>query len=129
MTFPESKPTTRLLLCALASLAAAAAHAHHTGAMFDRSRKLSIAGTVRTLEWNNPHIWLWLVVPVEKAAAIYAFEGASIGEMTRRNGWHKNTVKPGDKVTVDYAPFHDGKSGGYILRVTLANGATLGASE
>src|SRR5882762_9487707 len=107
MIFPKRKTITLLLLCGLASLAVSSVHAHHTGAMFDRSRKLSIAGTVRTLEWNNPHIWLWLFVPGEKAEAIYALEGASIGEMMRRNGWNKYSVKPGDKVTVKYAPFRD----------------------
>jgi hypothetical protein len=129
MIFPRRRTITLLLLCGLASLGVSSAHAHHTGAMFDRSKKLSIAGTVRTLEWNNPHIWLWLLVPGDKEETIYAFEGASPGEMVRRNGWRRDSVKPGDKVAVEYAPFREGRHGGFILQITLANGATLGAAE
>jgi len=89
MTVPKLRAIVLLVLYGLVSLGVSPAHAHHTGAMFDRSKKLSIAGTVRTLEWSNPHIWLWVFVPGEKTETVYGFEGASVGEMMRRNGWGK----------------------------------------
>src|SRR5665213_442722 len=73
--------------------------------MFDISRVSQVSGTVRTLEWTNPHTWLWLILTDDKGASSdYAFEGSSIGELMRRFGWTKNTVTPGDKVIVSYMP-------------------------
>jgi Family of unknown function (DUF6152) len=103
---------------------------HHAYSMFDVSRRVVISGTVRNLEWTNPHVWLWIAVADDEGKpAIYAFEGTSPGEMNRRNGWTKGTVSSGDKVTVRYLPFKDSaKKGGRIFSVTLADGRTLGAA-
>jgi hypothetical protein len=105
------------------------AWAHHSFSMFDMTKQTQVSGTVRSLEWTNPHVWLWVDVLDEKGAATpYGFEGTSVGEMTRRSGWNKNAITPGDKVVVKYAPFKDGtKSGGKILTVTLPDGRTLNA--
>ncbi len=106
------------------------APAHHSYSMFDLAKKSQVSGTVRTLEWMNPHVWLWLGVPAEKGgAAIYAFEGTSINEMSRRSGWTKNVVTAGDKVTVKFSPFKDGRNGGRIEAVTLADGRVLNADR
>jgi hypothetical protein len=103
--------------------------AHHSGVMFDHSSQKQVTGTVRNFEWTNPHVWLWITVVDDKGApAPYAFEGTSPGEMSRRSGWTKNTVTAGDKVTVKYFPFKDGKNGGKILAVALPDGRTLDAA-
>jgi Family of unknown function (DUF6152) len=60
---------------------------------------------------------------------LFAFEGTSPGEMARRSGWRIDTVASGDKVNVSYHPFKDGKNGGRIVTVTLANGHTLDAGS
>ena len=104
--------------------------AHHSYAMFDLSRREVISGSVRNLEWTNPHVWLWITVADDKGnPAIYAFEGTSPAEMNRRSGWTKGSVAFGDRVTVSYLPFKDGaKKGGRIFSVTLPDGRTLGAA-
>ncbi len=118
----------RALCCAWALTGCVAALAHHSYSMFDLSKQSKVTGTIRALEWSNPHVWLWVTVVDEKGApANYAFEGTSIGEMSRRNGWSKSIVSFGDKVTVNYAPFKDGKNGGRIRTVILADGRALGA--
>ena len=100
--------------------------AHHSYAMFDFSGMSRVSGAVRTFEWSNPHVWLWLTVVDDKGAASdYAFEGYSIGEMMRKLGWTKSTVTPGDRVVVSYFPFKDGKNGGRLSKVTLPDGRTL----
>jgi hypothetical protein len=100
--------------------------AHHSYAMFDDSRMAQVSGSVRTLEWMNPHVWLWLTVTDEKGASSdYAFEGNSIGEMMRRSGWTKNTVMPGDKIVVSYRPFKDGKNGGKLNKIMLPDGRSI----
>ena len=49
--------------------------AHHSKAMFDDSKCDTLAGTVRNFEWEYPHSWLWIVVPVANAdPQIWGFE-------------------------------------------------------
>ena len=43
-----------------------------------------------------------------------------------RNGWKKNTIKPGDKVKILINPLRDGGKGGNLILVTLPTGETLG---
>jgi len=105
--------------------------AHHSYSMFDFTKHLEISGTVHRLEWANPHVWLWIAVMDEQGApTLFAFEGTSPGEMSRRNGWTKSTVSMGDKVTVKFMPFKDGtKTGGRLQAVTLPDGRTLKADN
>jgi hypothetical protein len=106
---------------------ASSALAHHSFAMFDNSRNLSITGTVRALEWSNPHIWLWIdVVGDDGKVVSYGFEGAAPGEMGRQSGWNKRIVAKGDKVTVQYRPLKDGRAGGSLGQVTRADGTPVG---
>jgi Family of unknown function (DUF6152) len=115
---------------ALTLMACPAAPAHHSYTMFDLATESHISGTVRTLEWTNPHVWLWIVALDGKGTRQnFAFEGTSPGEMARRSGWRSNTVAPGENVTVNYHPFKDGKSGGRIVTVTLEDGRTLNADS
>ena len=41
-------------------------------------------------------------------------------------GWKRNTIKPGDKVSLLINPLRDGSKGGNLITVTLPNGVTLG---
>jgi hypothetical protein len=50
-----------LLLLLVASIGTT--QAHHTYAMFDRSKTQTLRGTVAKLEWTNPHVFVWLDVP------------------------------------------------------------------
>ena len=119
-------------ICGVISLALESpVPAHHSYVMFDMSKHAEISGTVRALEWVNPHVWLWVNANDEKGQpAVYAFEGTSPGEMNRRSAWTRTTVSFGDKVTVKYLPFKDSaKKGGRIVAVTLPDGRTLGAAS
>lgn len=115
-----------LLLCCLA-LTSGVATAHHSVANFDMDKTIKIEGTVERLEWTNPHMWLWVVVTdASGATQEWGLEAASPANMTRRAGWNKRAVNPGDKVTVDLHPFRDGKPGGSLAKVTLPDGRVLG---
>jgi Family of unknown function (DUF6152) len=104
------------------------ARAHHSFAMFDTSSHLKVSGTVRKLEWQNPHIWLWIDVDDGKGAVVvYGFEGAAPGEAARMGGWNKHSVNPGDRVIVQYSPLKDGRPGGTLGQVTTAAGKIIGA--
>ncbi|HTP38786.1 MAG TPA: DUF6152 family protein [Steroidobacteraceae bacterium] len=104
---------------------AGAAQAHHSYAPFDRERVLTVTGTVRTWELGNPHAYLWIdAVRKNGKQEIWGMEAPSPSALLR-NGWDKYTVKAGDKVTVTLNPLKDGRTGGNLLSLTLADGRTL----
>jgi hypothetical protein len=107
----------------------APAGAHHSFAMFDKSKFATLKGAVVKLEWSNPHIYLYLATPDGQAGgtAQYTFEGSSPNELNRW-GWKINTIKVGDAVTVDYFPLRDGRPGGLIYSVTTSSGTVLKAN-
>lgn len=102
-------------------LSSTQAPAHHSYAMFDKSKTLTVSGTVRTFQWSNPHVYLWVFVDKD----IYAFEFGGGPNGLVRSGWSKDTLVPGDKVTVSYNPLRDGRTGGEFVSVILPNGTKL----
>lgn len=109
----------------LGALGAAPAYAHHSFAMFDMTQEKSVAGTVTDFQWTNPHTWIWLQVPVANGPAEqWGIEGMSPNFLERR-GWSKNTLHPGDKVTVVVHPVRNGGHGGSFVRVTLPSGKVM----
>jgi uncharacterized protein DUF6152 len=93
--------------------------------MFDMKTTKTISGTVKQFEWTNPHTWLWMYVANEKGELEqWGIEGMSPNFLGRR-GWSKNTLKPGDKVSVEIHPLRNGEKGGTFLNVTLPDGKIL----
>jgi hypothetical protein len=112
--------------CVGASLLALPAAAHHSFAMFDQDKVVTLEGTVKEFEWVNPHSWLYVMVSDGAGAPKeWAVEMASTAAQTRA-GWKADTVKVGDKVTVQLNPLKDGTRGGTIVSVTLPDGKKLG---
>ncbi len=110
----------------LALAASGGALAHHSYSMFDRSKTTTIEGTVWTWEMINPHSFLWVVVmKPDGVTEKWGLEGAGV-QMLQRAGVTKSAVKPGDKVSVDLHPLRDGRTGGQLVRVVLADGKVLG---
>jgi hypothetical protein len=103
----------------------AAAEAHHSFAMFDQTKRQTLVGTVREFQWTNPHSWIQLNVQNNGATEEWAIEALSPNVLGRQ-GWKRNTLKPGDKITVVINPLRDNGKGGNLISVTLANGTTLG---
>src|SRR5256885_3156782 len=110
-----------------ASALAMPALAHHSFSMFDAEKTVSLNGTVKELEWTNPHSWLRVMVEdaTTHQTQQWSIELASTGQQTRI-GWNKEIVKPGDKVTVEINPLKDGTRGGTLLLITLPDGTKLG---
>jgi hypothetical protein len=117
---------TLCLGAACAFALAAPALAHHSFAMFDNEKTVSIKGTIKEFEWSNPHAWMnVVVVNAAGQSEDWAFEMASPLQLTSK-GWKKDTVKPGDQVTIQAHPLKDGSHGGSYVAITLPNGQTLG---
>jgi hypothetical protein len=105
-----------------ASLTAMPALAHHSFAIFDQTKVLYASGTVKELEWINPHAWLHVVVTDNAGnAATWSFEGGATAQLTQL-GWSPDSMKAGDKVQVGYRPMKDGSRGGQIMNITLPDG-------
>src|SRR5262245_43781900 len=111
---------------AVSALALAPASAHHSYAMFERGKIISLEGTVRTWEMGNPHAYLWIDVTKDGQTNLWGLEGPSPAALIRK-GWSKYTVKPGDKVTVFINPLRDGRNGGNLAKLVLADGRELGS--
>ena len=108
------------------SLLTGPASAHHSFAMFDRTRETALEGTVREFQWTNPHSWIELDVRNDKGGIdVYNVEMNSPNNLTRQ-GWKSTSLKTGDKVTVTLNPTRDGTKGGLFVSVLLSDGRILG---
>lgn len=116
--------TTLPVLATTLALCAVPAAAHHSTAMFDFQKTVTLSGTVKDFAWTNPHTWTNVTVDSGKGAAVYGLEGMSPNYLSR-NGWTRKTLQPGDKVTVEVHPLKDGRKGGFMVSAKLADGTVL----
>ena len=121
-----SASTGRRTVCGLTAVAltamAGAASAHHSFAMFDQSKQVSVNGVVKDFQWTNPHAF----IDVQDAQGqIWGVELNSPNNLVRQ-GWKRTILAPGDKVTVVINPLRDGRPGGLFNAVTLPDGRVLG---
>jgi Family of unknown function (DUF6152) len=102
------------------------AAAHHSNAAYDLDHPQTIEGTVKTVNWTNPHISFVVEKDAKggEAAATWVFEVSSPGVLTR-SGWTKRSLQPGDHAVFFYAPLRDGSPGGFLQKVTLPSGQDL----
>jgi len=125
----------KLFLCVTAALvlsgAALPTLGHHSfAAQYDRTKPITLKGTVTKVEWMNPHIYFYIDVKDEaERTANWAVEGGA-PSMLYRNGWRADSLKVGDKVTVDGWLAKDGTKLANMRTATLADGKTIfGASS
>ncbi|HEY6454717.1 MAG TPA: DUF6152 family protein [Steroidobacteraceae bacterium] len=113
------------LIAALITLPCAA---HHSMAMFDFQKPTTFHGTVKELQWTNPHCFLEVLAPAAGATTEWSLEMHSPQTMYRL-GWRPGSFKPGDKVTVTMAPVKDGSRAGMLISAIDASGRTLAAAK
>jgi hypothetical protein len=122
--------TLRWRTSAIAGLAlllgAAAASAHHSNAAYDTDHLATLTGTVKQVNWTNPHITFLVERDAKpgEPGVTWVFEVSSPGVLTR-SGWTKRSLQPGDHGVFHYAPLRDATPSGYLLDVTLPSGQTL----
>ncbi len=114
------------LAAALAGAFAMPAFAHHSFSMFDHEKTVAITGTVKEFEWTNPHAWIHLTSLDEKSGkpVEWSFEMGSVGQIASQ-GWKADSIKAGDKITVQMHPLKDGSHGGQYMAATLPDGRSL----
>lgn len=114
----------KTLIAAMSILLVSSAWGHHSYAMFDGSKILTVSGSVAKLEWSNPHVFIWVYVPNPKVPTghdLYGFSNASTNVLAR-NGWSPTTLKVGEKVSVHYWPLKDGRTGGQFIKAIHEDG-------
>ena len=99
--------------------------AHHSAAMFDDAKVVEVTGTVKELQWTNPHVWLQVVVDDKGKKTEWSLEGGSPNSLSRQ-GWRATSFKAGDVVTVRFNPMKDGSAGGSFIGAKFADGKTMG---
>lgn len=108
------------------AMVAGDATAHHSTAMFDPDKTVTLDGVVKEFQWTNPHTWILVMVRgADGKETEWAVEGASPAQLGRR-GWKKNSMKPGDKIVVVGHPLKNGEPSANQVRVTV-NGTVIGA--
>ena len=119
------KPMHRAICLALAALLAVApAYAHHSAAMFDDQKSVTLSGTVRIFQWTNPHCWIQLLVPGQAQPIEWSVEMGSPSVLYNK-GWKPKTLKEGDKIIVSIHPTRDGSNGGVFISGTDGAGKPL----
>jgi len=122
-------PKIVLIAAGLAVSLIGVAAAHHSGAAYDMDHPKTMEGTVKTVNWTNPHITFVVESDAKdgEPAHTWLFEVSSPGVLTR-SGWTKRSLQPGDHAVFHYAPLRDGNPGGFLMKVTLSNGQELSFS-
>jgi len=117
------------LAAPILALSPGAALAHHSFAMFDSEKVVTLTGTVKEFRWVNPHSAIFVKVDgSDDPAKLWAVEMTSPSNLTRR-GWTRTTLKPGDRISVEINPLRDGQHGGGFRTATLLDsGRVLGGS-
>lgn len=106
-------------------LAAAVAFAHHSTAIYDLVHGTIVSGVVSQFDWENPHVHIALDVTGENNElehwAVEAESPATLGRL----GWTKETLKPGDRITVTGGRAKDNSFRIRALWVELSGGKKL----
>jgi hypothetical protein len=103
----------------------APALAHHSFAVYDHTRTVTLRGIVTRFQWTNPHGFIEMdVIQEDGKSRHFSIELTSIN-MMQRVGWRSNMIKAGDKVQVVMAPLLSGEPVGLGLEVVLADGKTM----
>jgi hypothetical protein len=127
MKLASLKPASMGVVLAALVGATSPVMAHHSFAMYEPTKTLTFKGTVKSFQWTNPHVIVWILVQPDGGGAPqeWSLETTSPGVLTR-SGWTRQSLKAGDRVSVTFSPLRDGSRGGGLNSVTLLDtGQTL----
>ena len=107
-------------------LAAQAALAHHSSAMFDKAVVTEVNATVIEFQWTNPHVWIEISVVGENGESEqWSIEGLGPNSLFRA-GWRPNSFEAGDEITIRFNPMRDGTNAGGFVGAKFSDGSTIG---
>lgn len=116
-----------LTACALltALLATAPLSAHHSTAMFDDTKTITLTGVIKEFQYTNPHSWLIIEVTGDDGkVTTWGFEAEGPTTLMR-SGIRKTSLPPGSKITITGNPMKDGRPAAAWIVGTLEDGTEL----
>jgi len=97
--------------------------------MFDQSKTITLAGTIKEYQFTNPHVWIELMVPDARGKPVqWSIEGEA-PQLMARLGLKPKSLQSGQKVSMKAHPLRDGRPGGSFVSLTLADGKVIGAPQ
>lgn len=87
---------------------------HHSFAIYDGENPMTLSGIIREHRWINPHAAVVLIVTSEDGTEKDWVLDQGPVNMLSRQGWTRNTLQPGDRITVEFDPLHSGQPGGLL---------------
>jgi hypothetical protein len=117
---------TLLSVVVALSVIAVPIFAHHgRGATYDGDKETILKGTVTELAWRNPHVLIYMDVKDASGKVVnWAFETSNVSSMSRE-GWSRNTLRPGQEISVTFNPSRAGAPIGVVRKVTFADGKEI----
>ena len=104
----------------------AAAWAHHSFAMYDSQNQVEVKGTVKEFRFRNPHSSIILSVKDHAGnSSDYTIETNGSFYLAQKQGWKRDSLKPGDVIVARVRPMRDGSPGGDLIKATLSDGSEL----
>lgn len=112
-------------LLIVVTFAMSGAAAHHSLSPYAMAEVKTVEGTVKSFDWSNPHVRLNVLVQDGKGGSTaWEFEGSGVARLSS-TGFKKDSLAPGDRITVAYSPRWDHTLGGFFVAIKMPDGTTL----
>src|SRR6266849_6337712 len=123
--YMNSRKTIQAALTVILSLISLPLLAHHGASEYDMTKIVTLAATVKELQFVNPHSLLTFTVK-DDSGKIMEWQGELPSpNLLSRRGWSRSTLKPGDQVTVIGAPAKNGEKGMQVKKLVFPDGHEL----
>lgn len=100
------------------------AYAHHSQAMFDETRMVTLKGVITRFAWVNPHVQIYFEVTDKGKKQVWQIEANAALSMGHA-GWKRDQFKAGEPVTVSFHPTRSGSPQGYLRKIVGPDGKAL----
>ncbi len=121
----KSMPRAVLAVAVGMHIVAGLLFSHHSAVMYDRSREITLEGTVTEYSFFNPHVKIHFQVKNNNGNVENWTAECGSSSMMRRAGWSRRTLKPGDQITASGNPNKDSSYDMRLTKLVLDNGQEL----
>ena len=119
------KTATRFALACGLMMVCTPLFAHHGNSAYDLSKTVTMKVTITKFEWSNPHTQVYFDSTDDKGNVVHWVAETTNPAMLNRVGWTRDSLKPGDQVTLVANPNKVGARVVLLQKVVFANGQEL----